>query len=436
MLRWVSRSLVCVVPVLALAGCERSKSANPLSPSIAGPIAGVSIDAPKPLAPAMASQIAVDKQPITLTVENAVTNGVRPVSYIFEIASDAAFSTKLFSQTGVEPGSDGRTSLKLPQSLAPERTYFWRTKADDGANASDYSAALSFQVYTPVVIQPPVLKEPADGTTVTTRKPALVVANAERTGPAGQMQYLFEVATDSAIANKVISVLVNEGSSQTSYTTPNDLKYATRYYWRVKAGDPGHESSYSLVRAFVTLDEPIVVPTPTPTPSPTPVAPDHFNMSAATILNSPVDLASWPITSAITSLELGRNGVHAEFSKADGPGRWPDVYPPGWDESLQYTLGMCLYIDSRWYCSAVVQFWHGLYSSGGPPEQYADNWFYAANRWAPMTGHQPALGETIGFFVCAGNCRNNTNGSGSTVKERTNVVLIKFPGAGGGVFRF
>jgi hypothetical protein len=89
---------------------------------------------------------------------------------------------------------------------------------------------------------------------------------------------------------------------------------------------------------------------------------------------------------------------------------------------------MCLNINSRWYCSAVVEFWHGLDEAGGPANQVAQNWFYDPGRWAPMTGHQPAPGETVGFFVCAGDCRNNTKGDLSPVKERSNVVLIKYPG--------
>ena len=64
------------------------------------------------------------------------------------------------------------------------------------------------------------------------------------------------------------------------------------------------------------------------------------------------------------------------------------------------------------------------------------NWFYDPIRWAPMTGHQPAVGETIGFFVCAGDCRNNVRGDLSPVKERSNIVLVKMPGPGGAVYRF
>jgi hypothetical protein len=182
-------------------------------------------------------------------------------------------------------------------------------------------------------------------------------------------------------------------------------------------------------------------PAPTPEPSPTPPPPppplpSGDVMSQATILNSPLDLPSWPIASRITRLDLRSSGVHVEFSKASGPDRWPDVYPNGWDEPLQYTLGMCMNISNRWYCSAPVQYWYGLYESGGPPSQYAQNWFYDPSRWSPMSGHQPAVGETIGFFACAGNCRNNITGSNSTVKERTDVVLVPMPNDRGASFTF
>jgi hypothetical protein len=159
-------------------------------------------------------------------------------------------------------------------------------------------------------------------------------------------------------------------------------------------------------------------------------------LADATIMWSPLDLGSWPITTTITRLELRPTGIHVEFSKQDGPDRWPDVIPPGWDEPVQYTLGMCLYIGEEWYCSAPRRFWYGLEESGGPPELYAQNWFYDPARWGPMAGHQPAVGEIIGFFVAAGECRGKLYGEGSDVKERSNVVLVPMPGPGGATFTF
>ena len=142
------------------------------------------------------------------------------------------------------------------------------------------------------------------------------------------------------------------------------------------------------------------------------------------------------ITTTITALRLGPTGITVEFSKKDGPGRWPDVVPPGFDGPIQYTIGMALNINGRWYASAPIQMWHGRDEGGGPPSEYALNWFYDPGRWAPMTYHQPAVGEQVGFFVMAGDGRNNTLGSVSPVKERSNVVLVAMPTNAGATYRF
>ena len=67
------RSTLWLLPVLLLAGCEEAKSANPTSPSIAGPIAGVTISAPKLLQPAAGSQLSFEQQPITLVLANSTS---------------------------------------------------------------------------------------------------------------------------------------------------------------------------------------------------------------------------------------------------------------------------------------------------------------------------------------------------------------------------
>jgi hypothetical protein len=428
-------TLLVLLPLIGgLVACERSKSSNPLSPSIAGPIAGVTVDAPTAVSPAPASQIAVDQQPITLVIQNATTNSPRPFTYIFEISTDAAFATKVFTQTGIEPGA-GTTSVKLPQSLTPERKYYWRVKADDGANASEFTSPAEFMVYTPVVIQAPWLETPSHNSTGVVRKPSLVIKNSTRTGPAGAIQYLFELSTDVTFASKIASSLVNEGDAQTSYSVPNDLAYSTTHYWRVKAMDPGHESVHSGIGVFTTLAAPIIV-TPGPVTGPNPTAVDDINLGAATIWNSPSDLASWPATSKITGLDMRSYGIMVDFHKKDGPNRWPDVYPPGWDEPLQYTMGLCFRINGAWHCSASIQYWNGLGHSGGPPSRYSAEWFYDSYRWGPLATHQPAVGETIGVFVCGGDCRNTNSGHKSTVKERTNVVLVPMPSDSGASYSF
>ncbi len=131
--------------VLATA-CESNKSANPLSPSVAGPIPGVEISAPKPLEPGVNWEVSNDKQPLALLIENPGTNGQRPVTLEVEVASDEGFSTKVFTKAGVEPGPNGRTQLQLPSKLASDRTYFWRAKGQDGANQGPWSPTVRFSI--------------------------------------------------------------------------------------------------------------------------------------------------------------------------------------------------------------------------------------------------------------------------------------------------
>src|SRR5437763_2783046 len=140
----------------AAVGCAAEKSSNPLTPTVAGPIPGVDITAPKVLTPA-STKIAVDQQPVTLLAENASSTGVRPLSYLFEVATDSGFANKVFIRDGVAPGDGGRTSLRLPDRLAPEHSYFWRARAQDGANTGPYSAPGAFDVFTPIVIDKPGL---------------------------------------------------------------------------------------------------------------------------------------------------------------------------------------------------------------------------------------------------------------------------------------
>src|SRR5688572_6520982 len=90
-------------------GCERAKSANPLSPDVAGPLPGIAITAPKPLDPPQGGQVINKGTPITLTAENATTSGPRALYMRFEVASDVNFQTLLHQADRVDLGADGRT---------------------------------------------------------------------------------------------------------------------------------------------------------------------------------------------------------------------------------------------------------------------------------------------------------------------------------------
>jgi len=251
------RAAFLVLPIIAITACVSSKSSNPLSPSIAGPISGVNISPPKILEPWAGAQVDATKQPVTLLLENAVSNGVRPLTYTFEVASDAGFTAKIFTREAVVTGEGGRTSLRLPDPLAGGRTYYWRARAEDGANTGPFSAAVNFNVFIPIVISAPVLTAPANGATVTTASPRFAFTNAPTSGPVGVMSYTIEIATNDSFSNKVAIWNVPQQVTETSIDALSSLSYATQYFWHVRGYDPTTTGPWSATQVFQTPAAPV-----------------------------------------------------------------------------------------------------------------------------------------------------------------------------------
>lgn len=255
-----------VLIALGLAGCAVEKSENPLTPTVAGPIPGVGISAPSTVEPAYGSKIPVTSQPISLTVVNASSNGVRPLSYLFQVATDASFTSLVFSRDNVSPGGGGRTTVRLTDSLPSGRNYYWRARAGDGANTSDYSNPTLFAVFTPVVIDRPVPISPVGNQTVDTLQPRFRTNNAPRSGPAGPMSYEVQVADNAGFGSLFADWAFPETPSTSSLTAPVSLAASKQYYWRIRAYETSVVGPWSDTQAFKT---PAPAPVPTPTPLPT-----------------------------------------------------------------------------------------------------------------------------------------------------------------------
>lgn len=422
-------SVGLLAAAVSLTACSASKSSSPLSPTVAGPIPGIEISSPKMLEPAPGTKISVEKQPVTLLIENAGSNGPRPLSYTFDIATDTAFSSIVFSRDGVAQGEGGRTSLRMTDALATGRTYYWRVRAQDGANTGPYATPAAFTIFTPIVIDVPGLNAPAPNATVLNLRPTFTIGNAPRSGPVGAITYLIELADSDSFANKIASWSAAETPNQTNTVSPGDLSYGKVYYWHVRAYDSTTIGPWSNTQAFQMLEAPAPVYVPGPSTPTGPAPNDAINLNTVIVHNSP-NPTSWPVTTTLQRLDLMPSGAHMVFDKQSS---WPEVVPPGWSGGLQYTLWIILKINGQWHASGCIEYWRGLYENGGPVSQYATNWYYDPIRWAPMSGHQPAPGEQVGFLVTSGDARNNGPNS---VNERSNVVMVAFPGAGGQSFVF
>jgi hypothetical protein len=266
----MKRRKLTVVAALSLlvAGCDTMKSASPTSPSVAGPIAGVSITAPRLLEPWNGFSVNAEEQPITLLIENASSSGQRALTYWFEVSTTADFANKVFTRGGVAPGEGGRTSLKLPDALASDRTYYWRARADDGANAGPFSGSMNFSVFTPVKLGVPLPLSPVGGVKLPTRNPDFVIANAGRSGPVGQVYYVFEISENSSFTAQIALVTIPEQPNQTRFTLANQVGYDRGYFWRVRAHDMAVTTAWSTVNTFMGPEAPPPPPPPPDLPIP------------------------------------------------------------------------------------------------------------------------------------------------------------------------
>jgi hypothetical protein len=245
--------------LLSLVACEAAKSANPTAPSVAGPIPGVNITAPRALEPFAGQKLTYTGEPQTLLIENAGTTGVRTISLEIDVATDPAFTQLVHHNDSVALGEGGRTLYRLPSALPAGYTYYWRTKAHDGANTGPYSEASSFVVIPPVVINAPAAQSPNGK--LGTNQPEFRVTNGAISGTSG-VAYRFEVSR-SADFNQIVAVVtvpVNGGGTTTM--NMGTLPYETTYYWRAMGSDGAVESAYSNTLAFTTSDRPQPAPTP------------------------------------------------------------------------------------------------------------------------------------------------------------------------------
>jgi hypothetical protein len=239
MRRW----LIPFAALVVAAGCTNSNTAGP-SPSIG---------APRPMTPASGTSIKNSDQPVTLVVQNAAigTPGAATV-YTFEVASDAAFNTKVQTKTGVTEGSGGQTTVRL-DALPAAKDYYWHVLASNGSTTGVFGAASKFTIGPAIVLSTPVPIAPLTGQS-TDLRPALRVANVTPTGPAGAITYRFEIGTNSAFSTVVATATVAQGINETGFIPTSDLAVNSTFFWRATAIDAanGVTSAPSAVQSFTT----------------------------------------------------------------------------------------------------------------------------------------------------------------------------------------
>lgn len=389
-------TFAAVVSAAALAASCTNTPANPT----------VSMTSPTAAGPASGSSYTFKQQPVTLVITNAVRTSAATATYSVEVADDPAFSHKVFTGEGIAEGSDGTTSVTLPQMAATggDATYHWRSTATIDGLASPASPTGTFIIQQQVVINTPALAAPAGGMTTSEARPTFVTKNAARQGLAGSITYRFQISKSSDFSNLLVDATVAEGSGgQTAWTPSSDLPFGA-VYWRVQARDDANAEASGFTAPLLLVVEP-------------------FDAHKAIFWNNPPGIADWPETARITSVDFSTGYMLVDFDRRTGPNAWPELASSSFGP-IQYTLGMCFRFDGEWHCSAPTRFWIGRdLENSGPANRIADFWYYDPARWGPMAGHQPAQGELVAFWVGQGNLRQGTV---VTNQERSNFALVRF----------
>jgi len=181
----------------------------------------------------------------TLEVTNSVDPDNDPVTYGFEIYSDAALTTLVTASTEIPAGTNGVTDYVVGTALTENTTYYWRAIATDSHGAQTMTISASFLVST--INDPPSLPTivaPADASVVTTNNVTLTVGDA--VDPEGSaVTYNFQIDTVSSFDSPALQSFsgVAEIVGQTSQVVTG-LVENTTYYWRVQASDGQAQSAW------------------------------------------------------------------------------------------------------------------------------------------------------------------------------------------------
>ncbi|MBW2031292.1 MAG: calcium-binding protein, partial [Deltaproteobacteria bacterium] len=186
-----------------------------------------------------------------LEVSNSADVDDGPVTYTFQVYSDAAL-TDMVASSGSVPGTGtGTTSWVVDVPLEDNSTYYWKVIATDSEGAQTETEVALFHTNTQArPLQPPVISAPAVGAQVQGLEVDLVLNNTESTA----VNYYFELDTADTFdsPSKQASGAIPEGSGLTTSWHVGGLEDNTQYYWRAKASDGITDSPWTQGVFFVS----------------------------------------------------------------------------------------------------------------------------------------------------------------------------------------
>ncbi len=200
-------------------------NAIPLFGSLVSPVADIQVNTNTP----------------SLVVNNGSDGNGDVLTYEFEVYNDFGLSSLVTSASLVAEGAS-TTSWTVDVPLTEDAQFYWRSRVNDGAASSDYSAVESFFVNQ--VNQAPTafgLQLPADSAESVGTIPIFTWDVSTDADPGDSVLYSLVYDIDSLFSSSTIL----EVGTDSSFTLVSPLATDMVYYWKVFATDIAGDTTWS-----------------------------------------------------------------------------------------------------------------------------------------------------------------------------------------------
>ncbi len=196
----------------------------------------------------------------SFTIRNSVHGTDDTVTYLFEVYSDQAMTTKVASVEGVAEGASSTEWLLTAESLEPEASikdnsrYWWRVRATNGTAASEWAAGHFFVNRENDVPAEFSVSEPEHLSLVDTLTPTLIVNNSSDLD-GDVLSYSFKLfnESDTDFENPVAMIdgLAEGDDGTTAWQVSETLTENATYLWLAIAKDEHGATRTSKASAFL-----------------------------------------------------------------------------------------------------------------------------------------------------------------------------------------
>ena len=253
-------TFVARVEVATATGALLASSEAPL---VVSPPSGLALSGTLVLTPGHVLQGAATQA--TATVTNA---GSAPlVGHEFALEATNGSSPTVLVHVpftlDIPAGATRQATLALPSGTLSPASYLVFLRADGSAASLDRQVLAIHSLVTA-----PSVDSPADGSSVPSAHPTLVVNNGFAGG--APLLYEYQLFRDEGLTLPLPGAVgVPEGPNRTQWTVPFTLTENERYFWRARAGDGFSNSAWTTVASFRVdaVNEPPSAPVPD-TPGP------------------------------------------------------------------------------------------------------------------------------------------------------------------------